>query len=107
MLEALNESLVDLVWFTSGRAVEDHALAGVEEALGEASWERVIGELEPAAGGAPGMGRIALRLLPEILTARRALRRHQSEVMLGWGASLRSRRSWLRAASGSPVVGWR
>ena len=85
VLEALDESLVDLVWFTSGRAVEDRALAGVEESLGGASWERVKGDLEPASGGAPGLGRIALRLLPEILTARRALRRHQSEVMLGLG----------------------
>ena len=85
VLEALDERLVDLVWFTSGRAVEDRALAGIEETLGGASWERVKGELEPAAGGAPGVARIALRLLPELLSARRALRRHKSEVMLGLG----------------------
>jgi len=85
VLEVLDERLVDLVWFTSGRAVEDRALEGVEESLGEAPWERVKGDLEPASGGAPGMGRIALRLLPEVLSARRVLRRHQSEVMLGLG----------------------
>ena len=88
VLEALaerKERLVDLVWFTSGRAVEDCALSGVEETLGEASWERVIGRLEPATGGAPGMGRIAARMAPELWSARRALRRHRSEVMLGLG----------------------
>ena len=85
VLEALDERLVDLVWFTSGRAVEDRALAGLEETLGDAPWERVKGELEPPGGGAPGIARIGLRLLPEVLNARRALKRHGSEVMLGLG----------------------
>ena len=84
-LVACGERPADLVWFTSGRAVEERALCGVEETLGETEWERVIGELEPPSGGAPGRGRIALRLLPEVWRARRALRGHRSDVILGLG----------------------
>jgi len=88
VLEALaagEARVADVLWFTSGRPVEDLALCGVEDTLGEAAWERVIGRLEPASGGAPGMGRIVARLAPEVWSARRALRRHRSEVMLGLG----------------------
>lgn len=90
VLEALadhEERLVDLVWFTSGRAVEDRALQGLEGELGEASFERVVGRMEPAGGGAPGRARVAARLAPEVWSARRALRRHGSEVLLGLGGS--------------------
>jgi len=85
VLEALDERPADLVWFTSGRAVEDRALAGLEESLEGAPWERVTGALEPPGGGAPGLGRIATRLLPEVWSARRTLKRHQSELLLGLG----------------------
>ena len=88
MLEAIaerGERVEDLVWFTSGRAVEDRALAGVDEIIGEGSWERVIGRMESAAGGAPGLVRIATRLLPELCSARAALRRHKTQALLGLG----------------------
>lgn len=88
VLEALadrEERPADLVWFTSGRAVEDRALRGLEAELDETSFERVVGRMEPVQGGAPSMARVLSRLLPEILSARRALRRHRSEVVLGLG----------------------
>lgn len=88
VLEAVrdrDEHVDDLVWFTSGRAVEDLALHGVDELVGAGGWERVTGVMEPHGGGAPSVLRIASRLLPEIWTARRALRRHKSQVLLGLG----------------------
>ncbi len=88
VLEAVadrSERVEDLVWFTSGRAVEDLALQGVDGLVGEGAWERIVGRMEPAGGGAPGALRIASRLIPEILAARRALLRHRSEALLGLG----------------------
>ena len=85
VLEALDERPAGLVWFTSGRAVEDRALAGLEESLAGIPWERVKGALEPPAGGAPGIGRIASRLLPEVWSARQKLKQHQSQLLLGLG----------------------
>jgi UDP-N-acetylglucosamine:LPS N-acetylglucosamine transferase len=73
----------DLVWFTSGRAVEEPALAGLSELA--PACERVVLPLEPAGGGAPGLARLARRALPATLRARRALRAHRSEVLLGLG----------------------
>jgi UDP-N-acetylglucosamine:LPS N-acetylglucosamine transferase len=84
-IAASDEHVEDLVWFTSGRAVEDLALQGVDELIGEGAWERIVGRMEPAGGGAPGILRIASRLLPEIWAARRALLRHQSQALLGLG----------------------
>lgn len=84
-LAACGARVEDLVWFTSGRAVEDAALRGVGETPGVEAWTRIVGQLEPPSGGAPGKLRIASRLLPEVWRARRALRRHGSEVLLGLG----------------------
>ena len=80
-----DEHVEDLVWFTSGRAVEDLALQGVDELLSDGAWERVVGRMEPSGGGAPGVPRILTRLIPELLSARRALRRHRSQALLGLG----------------------
>ena len=85
VLEALDERPTDLVWFTSGRAVEDRALTGLEESLGDAGWERVKGKIEPPEGGAPGLARIARRLLPEVWSARKKLKEHESQFLLGLG----------------------
>lgn len=73
----------DLVWFTSGRAVEEPALAGLADLAPQC--ERVVLPLEPSGGGAPGLLQLARRTLPATLRARRALRRHRSEVLLGLG----------------------
>ena len=77
--------LDDLLWFTSGRAVEDTVLAGLEPLLGGVPCERFALRLEPPGGGSPGPGRLARRLLPETLRARRALSLHRSERLLGLG----------------------
>jgi UDP-N-acetylglucosamine--N-acetylmuramyl-(pentapeptide) pyrophosphoryl-undecaprenol N-acetylglucosamine transferase len=74
--------LGDLLWFQTGRAVEDSAMQGFDAGTG---FERRTLRLEPAHGGAPGLGRLALLTLPAALAARRALRAHASEVLLGLG----------------------
>jgi len=78
-------SVADVVWFQTGRAVEQRVLAGVEQRLQPASLERVSLSLEPEGGGAPSLGRLALHTLPAVLRARAALRGHQSQVLLGLG----------------------
>ena len=72
----------DLLWFTSGRAVEEHALAALPEA---SVLERVKLELEPRLGGAPSKLRLLTHTPPSVLRARRALKRHRTEVLLGLG----------------------
>ena len=85
LVEAPDVVLEDLVWFGAGRAVESRVLAGLDALVSGATVERVVLALEPAGGGAPGPGGLALRLAPAIARARSALRRHRSEVLLGLG----------------------
>lgn len=75
----------DLLWFQSGRAVEERVLEGLEERLSPTPVTRVCLNLEPAGGGAPSMARTLLRLMPAVMRARRALRSHKSQVLLGLG----------------------
>lgn len=75
-------SLGDLLWFTSGRQVEERLLEGFEPPC---SFERQVLTLEPPGGGAPGLGRLALRTPSAVLAARRALLVHRTEVLLGLG----------------------
>lgn len=74
--------LDDLLWFTSGRPVEDRVLEGFAPPC---AFERVALTLEASGGGAPGLGRLALRTPPAVLAARRALLRHRTQVLLGLG----------------------
>lgn len=78
-------ALSNLLWFQTGRRVEARVLAGLEERLAPVPSEQVVLRLEPEGGGAPGLGRLALRALPETLRARRAMKRHGTEVLLGLG----------------------
>lgn len=78
-------SVADVVWFQTGRAVEQRVLAGVEQRLEPARLERVTLSLEPEGGGAPSHGRVALHTLPAVLRARAALRAHASQVLVGLG----------------------
>ena len=78
-------ALEDLVWFSSGRAIEDRVLAGLESRLVRVVHERVVLDLESRAGGAPSLGRLSTRLPSAVRRARTALRRHGSEVVLGLG----------------------
>lgn len=77
--------LEDLVWFGTGRAVEERSFQGLDELLGESSFERIALALEPAGGGAPSLSGLSLKLLPAIRHARRVLRQHRTQVVLGLG----------------------
>jgi UDP-N-acetylglucosamine--N-acetylmuramyl-(pentapeptide) pyrophosphoryl-undecaprenol N-acetylglucosamine transferase len=74
-----------ILWFLTGRAVEDEVLSGAAEALAPAVLERVPLALEPPGGGAPSLARIAARLAPETLRARAALKRSRARALLGLG----------------------
>ncbi len=77
--------LADVLWFVAGRPVEESVLHDVEELLGDVHLERAVLRLEPGGGGAPSRARLVRRLLPEVRVARRALRRHGTDVLLGLG----------------------
>lgn len=81
----LPRALDDVVWFTSGRAVEERVLASALAQRAGRDFERVVLPLEPAGGGAPSRAALALRTPPAVWTARRALVRHRSQVLLGLG----------------------
>lgn len=72
----------DTLWFVSGRAVEADVLAGLTDAQ---AIERVALAIEPKDGGAPSRGRLVWRTAPAVARARRALRAHRSDVLLGLG----------------------
>jgi UDP-N-acetylglucosamine--N-acetylmuramyl-(pentapeptide) pyrophosphoryl-undecaprenol N-acetylglucosamine transferase len=72
----------DVVWFQSGRAVEDHAFDGAHL---DVSVERVTLKLEPEGGGAPSLRGLALKTGPAVRVARRVLRERECEVLLGLG----------------------
>jgi UDP-N-acetylglucosamine--N-acetylmuramyl-(pentapeptide) pyrophosphoryl-undecaprenol N-acetylglucosamine transferase len=74
-----------LVWFVTGRNVEERVLGGLEARLAPLPCERVRLALEPRGGGAPGPARLLSRALPTRREARRALLRHRTEVLLGLG----------------------
>jgi len=78
-------ALADLLWFQSGRAVEDRVFAGTGPLLSGIACERVVLPLENAGGGAPSRARLALRAPAAVIVARRALVAHRSEVLLGLG----------------------
>ena len=75
-------ALGDLLWFTSGRSVEARVFGAF---AGDARCERVALPLEPEGGGAPSRRELALRTPGATLRARRALRAHRSDVLLGLG----------------------
>jgi UDP-N-acetylglucosamine--N-acetylmuramyl-(pentapeptide) pyrophosphoryl-undecaprenol N-acetylglucosamine transferase len=75
--------IADLVWFTSGRAVEERVMSSARAASLE--FERVALPLEPEGGGAPTRTALCLRTPRAFARARAALRRHRSDVLLGLG----------------------
>lgn len=72
----------DVLWLQAGRAVEDCAFEGVQL---EAPVQRVVLRLEPDGGGAPTLPRLMVHTGPAVRRARRALRKHRSQVVLGLG----------------------
>jgi UDP-N-acetylglucosamine--N-acetylmuramyl-(pentapeptide) pyrophosphoryl-undecaprenol N-acetylglucosamine transferase len=88
ILAAAREAQVaplDLVWFTSGRAVEDRVLANLEERAGPVPCERVVLSVEPEGGGAPSRLGLAFKLPASYGQALVALKRHRPQVVVGLG----------------------
>jgi len=83
--DAREERPQDLVWFTSGRPVEERVFAGSSVLLGRVSHQRIALPLEARGGGAPSRTALALRAPAAVVAARRALVAHKSEVVLGLG----------------------
>ncbi len=77
--------LADVLWLTSGRAVEARVLGDLAWKLAGTTCERVALDLERKGGGAPSRPELFLRSAPAVLRARRALEQHRSEVLLGLG----------------------
>jgi UDP-N-acetylglucosamine--N-acetylmuramyl-(pentapeptide) pyrophosphoryl-undecaprenol N-acetylglucosamine transferase len=77
--------LSDVLWFQTGRAVEQTILAGAGAWLQRLPFERVVLPLEPPGGGAPSLSQLSLLTAPATLRARKALRAHGSQVVLGLG----------------------
>lgn len=75
----------DLLWFTSGRPVEERVFAGSSALLATVPHQRVALPLEARGGGAPSRTALALRAPAAVVAARRALVAHRSEVVLGLG----------------------
>lgn len=77
---------VDALWLGAGRAVEERVFAAAGRGAPEGvRIERRALALEPAGGGAPSRVRLALGTPRALLVARRALRAHRAEVLLGLG----------------------
>jgi UDP-N-acetylglucosamine--N-acetylmuramyl-(pentapeptide) pyrophosphoryl-undecaprenol N-acetylglucosamine transferase len=94
----------DLLWFNSGRAIEERVLAGIDQRLAPSAVERVVLALEPPGSGAPSWLRLAARTAPETLRARSALSRHGSEVLLALGGYIALPAALAARSLGVPVV---
>lgn len=75
----------DVLWFVTGRRVEERVFASARDILARTPLERVALAMEPEGGGAPSLPRLMVRVLPEVARARSALARHGSRVLLGLG----------------------
>ena len=60
-------------------------MRGLEQGALSGRVERVTLELEPEGGGAPSLRRLAMRTLPAARVAKRVLREHRTQVLLGLG----------------------
>jgi len=98
------KALGDVLWFQTGRNVEHAALGGLAAQLAPTPVERLTLALEPKGGGAPTRRKLLVRLLPEILRARRALVRHDSQVLLGLGGFTALPPALAAASLGVPVA---
>lgn len=77
--------LADLVWFTSGREVEERVLHGMEQRFPAIRCDRVVLEMEPRGGGAPSRARLFARTPASWMRAHAALRSHRPDVLLALG----------------------
>ena len=78
-------ALDDLLWFTSGRAIESRVFAALPELIEGTHFERVALAIEPAGGGAPSRPQLLWHTPRAVARARSALIAHGSEVVLGLG----------------------
>ncbi|MCA9002510.1 MAG: UDP-N-acetylglucosamine--N-acetylmuramyl-(pentapeptide) pyrophosphoryl-undecaprenol N-acetylglucosamine transferase [Planctomycetes bacterium] len=83
--QARGEAPEQVLWFTSGRSVENDVLEGLGETLPQVSVEIVRLPMEAAGGGAPPLTGTLMRSPRSVWMARQALRRHRSQVLLGLG----------------------
>ena len=77
--------LADLVWFTSGREVEERVLGDLARRCAPSPARRVVLEVEPEGGGAPTRTGLVLRTPPAVMAARVALVKHKPDVLLALG----------------------
>lgn len=94
----------DVLWFSSGRAVEERVLAHLTERAGALTLERVVLGLDSGASGAPSWLRLIARAAPETRRARVALARHGSDVLLALGGYTGLPASLAARSLGIPVV---
>lgn len=99
-----NRRVADVVWFQTGRPVEDRAMAGLAEHLAPIALERVALPLEPEGGGAPSLGRLGVLTLPAARRARVALKRHRAEVLVGLGGFTTLPAALAARSLGIPIV---
>ena len=98
--------LDDLLWFHSGRRAEDRCLQELDRQALEmdVALERVVLPIEPEGGGAPSLVRLSQRMVPAFFSARKAMREHGSEVLLGLGGFTTAPAALAARALGIPVV---
>lgn len=102
-LEERGSAPEDVVWFSSGRGIEERVLARLGERSVSRPVERVVLPLE-SEGGAPSWLRLAARTAPQMRRARRALTRHGSEVLLALGGYTALPAVLAARSLGVPVV---
>ncbi|MCK6448655.1 MAG: UDP-N-acetylglucosamine--N-acetylmuramyl-(pentapeptide) pyrophosphoryl-undecaprenol N-acetylglucosamine transferase [Planctomycetes bacterium] len=99
-----NARVADVVWFQTGRPVEERAMAGLAERLAPVALERVALPLEPDGGGAPSLSRLGVLTLPAARKARAALRRHDADVLVGLGGFTTLPAALAARSLGIPIV---
>lgn len=82
---ARGEAPERVLWFTSGRRVERDVLSDLGHILPGVSVEICRLPLEGASGGAPSQAGLLMRTPRAVWMARRALRRHDCQALLGLG----------------------
>lgn len=82
-LERETSKPIELVWFNSGRKIEDRVLGSFRSE--QTTLRRVALALEPKGGGAPSLLRTTMRAAPETLRVRRELVTSGASVVVGLG----------------------
>jgi UDP-N-acetylglucosamine--N-acetylmuramyl-(pentapeptide) pyrophosphoryl-undecaprenol N-acetylglucosamine transferase len=94
----------DVLWFTSGRSVEDRVMSSSSARGLALDIHRVVLPLEPEGGGAPSRSALVVRTPHAFMRARVALARHRSQVLLGLGGFTTLPAVLAARSLGIPVV---